>query len=193
MVATMATVLLASVIWILQPSLSADQIMAVYQSQMTLTAEQSHEMYKFLSVFQKFQPALFACGHLGLVSLLLLIFKATLKRNGKLPVGRLGLLHADPLPNFYLWALVIALVASILTGHPLALSLSLITLLPAFFMGLSIVHTLLRKLPAFPLWATIFYLSLIFTQLYVIAIVILLGVIEHWTNLKQRFNRLDAE
>lgn len=95
------------------------------------------------------------------------------------------------LPDWMSWLLVGAAVVALLASGDveyLALNLVIILATPFFFLGLAVVHTLVRPLPARGFVLATFYVVLIvFFMAFAGAAVAGLGVIEQWVGIRSRF------
>lgn len=134
----------------------------------------------------------------GLVSwLLLLALNAVLAQGALARFGR-NLRPAPDIGDIELpvWlapALAATLVAAFLADGDLgfvARNLAMVLLLPFLFLGLSVVHVLIRRLQAKVLLFVAFYaVMLLFT--WPAVIVVALGLLEQWLNLRRRFSPPD--
>lgn len=94
------------------------------------------------------------------------------------------------LPDWMSWLLVGAAAVAVFGSGDveyLALNLVIIFAAPFFFLGLAVVHTLVRPLPARGFVLAAFYVALVLFLLFVGVAVAGLGVIEQWVGLRSRF------
>lgn len=92
-------------------------------------------------------------------------------------------------PNWFPVAAAISAVIGISLPGALGFygtNLAIILIIPFFFMGLAVIHSLCRRKPAGPFMLITFYVMLIIFG-WLIVIVAALGLIEQWVGLRRRF------
>ena len=70
-----------------------------------------------------------------------------------------------------------------------AINLAIILSVPFFLLGLSIVHAIADRLSSGWLFLTLFYVLLLITNAWVLALMVGLGFIEHWFGARHRLSR----
>lgn len=93
------------------------------------------------------------------------------------------------LPHWNAWILVAAAGLALLGGGEIEYmgrNLAVIMAVPYFFLGLAIVHALVKQLPYSGLFLTAFYLVLLISGLTAYPVVAGVGVIEQWFGLRRR-------
>lgn len=94
------------------------------------------------------------------------------------------------LPDWMSWVLVGAAALAVFGSGDveyLARNLVIIFVTPFFFLGLAVVHTLSRPIPARGVVLAAFYVALVLFLLFVGVAVAGLGVIEQWVGIRSRF------
>lgn len=93
------------------------------------------------------------------------------------------------LPDWMSWLLVGAAAVAVISSGDVeyvARNLVMIFAAPFFFLGLAVVHTLSRPLPARGLVLAAFYVALVLFLLFVGVAVAGLGIIEQWVGIRSR-------
>jgi hypothetical protein len=94
------------------------------------------------------------------------------------------------LPQWMAWPLVGAAVVGLVAEGDvrfLARNLVVVFTVPYFFLGLAVIHALVRRLPSKTLVLTAFYLTLGLFFLFAAAVVAAVGMIEQWAGIRRRF------
>lgn len=93
------------------------------------------------------------------------------------------------LPTWTVWALGVTLLVAFLgSGGPayIARNAALVLMVPFFFAGLAVVHAFCRRFAAGGLILAVFYAALIFWAAVLPLGLAVLGMIDHWVNLRRR-------
>ncbi len=155
--------------------------------------EQTTELLSLpsMAVWASFIPAVF-----GLWWMLMMAINGALAQGILVRLGRqrrpMPELTKLELPQRLLYALVAALVLAFLPGDAgyAGQTLTALFALPYFFLGLAVMHMLIRRMPGAPVVFVVFYIFMLIFG-WPLVLITGLGLVEQWADLRRRLSDAD--